>query len=53
MSTIYMVEHGSCLRVEHQQFLILKQKKLLFKVPANQIENIIIFGYCHLSYGAV
>ena len=53
MSTLYIVEHGSFLKVEHQQFIVLKEKKLLFKAPAREIANIIIFGYCHLSHGAV
>ncbi len=53
MCTLYIVEHGSCLKVKHQQFQILQQKQLLLKVPVNQVENIIIFGYCHLSHGAI
>lgn len=53
MTTLYIVEYGSQLRVQHQQFQILKQKKLLFQAPAREIQNIIIFGYCHLSSGVV
>ncbi len=53
MSTIYIVEQGSSLKVKHQQFHVLQQKQLLFQVPVNQVKNIILFGYCHLSYGAV
>lgn len=53
MSTLYIVEQGTALRVKHQQFHVLQQKELLFKVPVMEVTNIILFGYCHLSYGAV
>ena len=53
MSTLYIVESGSALRVKHQQFCVFRQKELLFKVPVLEIENIVLFGYCHLSYGAM
>lgn len=53
MSTIYIVEHGSSLKVKHQQFNVWQQKKLLLKAPVTEIANIIIFGYCHLSHGAI
>lgn len=53
MTTIYILEQGSYLKVKHQQFHVLQQKQLLFQVPVNQVENIILFGYCHLSHGAV
>ena len=53
MTTLYITEHGSQLRVQHQQFCVYQQKKLLLKAPVTEIANIIIFGYCHLSYGAV
>ena len=53
MSTLYIVEQGASLRVRHQQFHVFQQKQLLFKVPVSQITNIILFGYCHLSHGAV
>ena len=53
MSTLYILERGAALKVKHQQFNIFQQKKLLCKVPVNQIEHIILFGYCHLSHGAV
>lgn len=53
MSTLYIVEQGSSLKVQHQQFQIFQQQQQLFKVPVNQVKNIILFGYCHLSHGAV
>ena len=68
MSTLYIVEPGSALRVRHQQFCIfreestppskggacaLRQRELLFKVPVLEIENIVLLGYCHLSHGAI
>ena len=53
MSTLYIVEQGSSLKVQHQQFQIFQQQQQLFKVPVNQVKNIILFGYCHLSDGAV
>lgn len=53
MSTLYIVEQGSALRVKHQQFQVLQQQQLLLKVPVIEIKNIVILGYCHLSYGAV
>lgn len=53
MTTLYITEHGSQLRVQHQQFCVYLQKKLLLKAPVTEIANIIIFGYCHLSHGAV
>jgi CRISP-associated protein Cas1 len=53
MSTLYITEPGVTLRVKHQQFHVLQQKQLLFKIPVTQVENIILLGYCHLSHGAV
>ena len=53
MPTLYIVEQGAALRVKHQQFHVLQQQQLLFKIPVTQVENIILFGYCHLSHGAV
>lgn len=53
MSTLYIVESDSALKVKHQQFHVFKQQELLFKVPVLQVKNIILFGYCHLSYGVV
>ncbi len=53
MSTLYIVEPDSALKVKHQQFQVFRQQELLFKVPVLQVKNIILFGYCHLSYGVV
>ncbi len=53
MTTLYIVEHGSQLRVKHQQFQVLQQKTILIKAPVVEIAKIIIFGYCHLSHGAI
>ncbi|WP_083889295.1 CRISPR-associated endonuclease Cas1 [Xenococcus sp. PCC 7305] len=53
MATIYVLEYGSYLKVQHQKFQVLQQKKLLFQVPVREVTNIILFGYCHLSHGAV
>jgi CRISPR-associated endonuclease Cas1 len=53
MSTLYILEQGAALKVQHQQFHLFQQNQLRFKVPVNQIESIILFGYCHLSHGAV
>jgi len=53
VSTLYILERGTALKVKYQQFNIFQQKKLLYKVPVNQIEHIFLFGYCHLSHGAI
>jgi CRISP-associated protein Cas1 len=53
MSTLYIVEPNSALKVKHQQFQVFRQQELLFKVPVLQVENIMLFGYCDLSYGVV
>ena len=53
MPTLYIVEPCAALKVKHQQFHVFQQEKLLFKVPVNEIKNITLFGYCHLSHGAV
>ncbi len=53
MSTLYIVEPASALKVKHQQFQVFGQQELLFKVPVLQIKNIILFGYCQLSHGVV
>lgn len=53
MSTLFVVEHGSHIKVQYQQFQVWQQKQLLLKVSVRQIENIIIFGYCYLSHGTV
>lgn len=50
MATIYVLEYGSYLKVQHQKFQVLQQKKLLFQVPVREVTNIILFGYCHLSH---
>ncbi|MDJ0901647.1 MAG: CRISPR-associated endonuclease Cas1 [Xenococcus sp. MO_188.B8] len=44
MPTLYIVEQGAALRVKHQQFHVLQQQQLLFKIPVTQVENIILFG---------
>jgi CRISPR-associated protein Cas1 len=53
MSTLYIAQRGSSLKVQHQQFQVFQQKQQLFKIPVHQVENILLFGYCHLSHGAV
>lgn len=53
MSTLYIVEPGSALKVKHQQFQVFQQNNLLLKLPVTKVSHIILFGYCHLSHGAV
>ena len=53
MSTLYIVEPGSALRVKHQQFQVFQQKHLLLKLPVTEVNNIILFGYCHLFHSVV
>ncbi|NCJ08006.1 CRISPR-associated endonuclease Cas1 [Synechococcales cyanobacterium C] len=53
MTTLYLTEQGSYLRVKHQQFRVYYQKELRCSVPINRVSHIVIFGCCQLSHGTI
>ena len=48
MTAIYVTEAGSELKVQHHHLLVFHHRELRYKVPINQLSQIIVFG-CHLS----
>lgn len=53
MNTLYLTEPGSYLKVHDQQFLVLHPHGLGCKLSVNQVNNVVLFGYCKLSDKAV
>jgi CRISPR-associated endonuclease Cas1 len=53
MTTLYITEQGSFLKVQRQQFQVFYQQQLRCKVPANRVSHIVLFGCCNLSHAAV
>lgn len=53
MSTLYVTDQGAYLSVKNQQFQVFYQGELRIKVPANRVSNIVLFGCCNVSHGAV
>lgn len=53
MTTLYVTEQGSRVKVRHQQFQVYYQQKLQASVPVNQVSHILLFGCCNLSHGAM
>jgi CRISP-associated protein Cas1 len=53
MSTLYVTDQGAYLSVKNQQFQVYYQGQLRIKVPASRVSNIVLFGCCNVSHGAV
>ena len=53
MSTLYVTDQGAYLSVKNQQYQVFYQQVLKIKVPAVRVTNIVLFGCCNVSHGAV
>ncbi|MEH2134927.1 MAG: CRISPR-associated endonuclease Cas1 [Nostoc sp.] len=53
MSTLYVTDQGAYLSVKNQQFQVFYQQELKIKVPVTRVSNIVMFGCCNVSHGAV
>ncbi|ASC69569.1 CRISPR-associated endonuclease Cas1 [Halomicronema hongdechloris C2206] len=53
MTTLYITDQGSYLRVRHQQFQVFHNQELRCSVPASRISHVVLFGCCNVSHGAV
>ncbi|MEO1211364.1 MAG: CRISPR-associated endonuclease Cas1 [Cyanobacteria bacterium J06638_20] len=53
MTTLYVTEQGSYLRVKHKQFEVFYDGELRCAVPASRITQVVMFGVCNVSHGAV
>ncbi|MBD2603876.1 CRISPR-associated endonuclease Cas1 [Scytonema hofmannii FACHB-248] len=53
MTTLYVTDQGAYLSVKNQQFQVYYQGELRIKVPATRVTNIVLFGCCNVSHGAV
>ncbi|MFQ5903851.1 MAG: CRISPR-associated endonuclease Cas1 [Candidatus Binatia bacterium] len=53
LRTLFIQEQGAVLEKEDERFLITKNKKVLKKVPALHVDQIIIFGSCGLTTPAM
>lgn len=52
MTTLYVTNQGAYLSVKNRQFQVFYQGQLEVKLPAVRISDIVMFGTCHMSYGA-
>lgn len=53
MSTLYVTDQGAYLSIKNQQFQVFYQQVLKIKIPAVRVSNIVLFGCCNVSHGAV
>lgn len=53
LRTLFIQEQGVMLEKEDERFLITKSRKVLKKVPALQVDQIIIFGSCGVTTPAM
>ncbi|MBW4629029.1 MAG: CRISPR-associated endonuclease Cas1 [Brasilonema octagenarum HA4186-MV1] len=53
MSTLYVTDQGAYLSVKNQQFQVYYQGELRIKVPVSRVSNVVLFGCCNVSHGAV
>jgi CRISP-associated protein Cas1 len=53
MSTLYVTDQGAYLSVKNRQFQVYHQGQLRIQVPASRVSNIVLFGCCNVSHGAV
>ncbi len=52
MTTLYLTDQGSVLRVSQQRFQVFHEQILRCEVPVHQVESVILFGCCHVNQGA-
>ncbi|MBD2409198.1 CRISPR-associated endonuclease Cas1 [Nostoc calcicola FACHB-3891] len=53
MSTLYVTDQGAYLSVKNQQLQVFFQQEIKIKLPANSVSEIVLFGSCNVSHGAV
>ncbi|MEH2129073.1 MAG: CRISPR-associated endonuclease Cas1 [Nostoc sp.] len=53
MTTLYITDQGAYLSVKNQQFQVYYQGELRIKVPVSRVSNVVLFGCCNVSHGAV
>jgi CRISPR-associated protein Cas1 len=53
LRTLFIQEQGTVLEKEDERFLITKNRKVLKKVPALHVDQIIIFGSCGVTTPAM
>lgn len=53
LRTLFIQEQGAVLEKEDERFLITKSRKVLKKVPALHVDQIIIFGSCGVTTPAM
>lgn len=53
MSTLYVTDQGAYLSVKNQQFQVFYQGELRIKIPVSRVSNVVLFGCCNVSHGAV
>lgn len=53
MTTLYVTEQGSYLRVKQKQFQVFYDRELRCSVPASRVTHVVMFGVCNVSHGAV
>jgi len=53
MTTLYITDQGAYLSVKNQQFQVFYQRELRIKIPVVRVTNIVLFGCCNVSHGAV
>ncbi|MEH2195490.1 MAG: CRISPR-associated endonuclease Cas1 [Nostoc sp.] len=53
MTTLYVTDQGAYLSVKNQQFQVYYQGELRIKVPVSRVSNVVLFGCCNVSHGAV
>ncbi|TFI54913.1 CRISPR-associated endonuclease Cas1 [Mastigocladus laminosus UU774] len=53
MTTLYVTDQGAYLSLKNQQFQVFYQGQLRIKVPIVRVTNIVLFGCCNVSHGAV
>lgn len=53
LSTLYIQEQGSTLRLSEKRFIVKVEKQMVLEVPAIKIAQIVIFGRCHITTPAM
>ncbi|MBY5283048.1 CRISPR-associated endonuclease Cas1 (plasmid) [Aphanizomenon flos-aquae CCAP 1446/1C] len=53
MTTLYITDQGAYLSAKNQQFQVYYQQELRIKIPVVRVTNIVLFGCCNVSHGAV
>ena len=52
MTTLYVTDQGSLLRVDHQKFQVFQHHQLRCEVPINHVSHVFLFGCCNVSHAA-